>query len=169
MIYAASILIFLAILMRTNAQLDAAVMPVDQSVSSTSESPIIETMIDTPAFLKSATDSQRKEYIELEGNPNLTLEMKQKALYNWAQRCGNPVNGLFTMYMAEKQTLQSQEDQRMSVIVSGLSVEAQQADKNVRGITNNLNQTKKEMDTNVAKQLSKLPKKVYYELTFATQ
>ena len=43
------------------------------------------------------------------------------------------MQGLFTMYMAEKQTLQSQEDQRMAVIVSGLSAEAQQADKNVRG------------------------------------
>ncbi|EGT57403.1 hypothetical protein CAEBREN_02416 [Caenorhabditis brenneri] len=138
-------------------------------VFTTSESPVIETMIDTPAFLNSATDAQRKEYIELEGNPNLTLEMKQKALYNWAQRCGNPVNGLYTMYMAEKQTLQSQEDQRMSAIVAQLSPEAQQADKHVRGITSNLNQTKKEMDTNVAKQLNKLPKKVYYELTFATQ
>lgn len=49
-------------------------------------------MTDTPAFLKSATDSQRKEYIELEGNPNLTMDMKQKALKNWAQRCGDPVN-----------------------------------------------------------------------------
>ncbi|EGT57337.1 hypothetical protein CAEBREN_17048 [Caenorhabditis brenneri] len=138
-------------------------------VLTTSESPVIETMIDTPAFLISATDAQRKEYIELEGNPNLTLEMKQKALYNWAQRCGNPVNGLYTMYMAEKQTLQLQEDQRMSAIVAQLSPEAQQADEHVRGITSNLIQTKKEMDTNVAKQLNKLPKKVYYELTFATQ
>ncbi|CAL2039154.1 unnamed protein product [Caenorhabditis brenneri] len=159
-----TILIFSACLMSISHAQDVAA-----EVFTTSESPVIETMIDTPAFLNSATDAQRKEYIELEGNPNLTLEMKQKALYNWAQRCGNPVNGLYTMYMAEKQTLQSQEDQRMSAIVAQLSPEAQQADKHVRGITSNLNQTKKEMDTNVAKQLNKLPKKVYYELTFATQ
>ncbi|PIC32067.1 hypothetical protein B9Z55_012540 [Caenorhabditis nigoni] len=159
-------LLFSSFLMSTGYAQDAAVMP---AIVSSTASPEIETMIDTPAFLNSATDSQRKEYIELEGNPNLTMEMKQKALTNWALRCGNPVNGLYTMYMAEKQTLQEQEDQRMSVIVAQLSPEAQQADKHVRGITSNLNQTKKEMDTNVAKQLKKLPKKVYYELTFATQ
>ncbi|CAI2352384.1 unnamed protein product [Caenorhabditis sp. 36 PRJEB53466] len=136
---------------------------------STSESPILESMVDTPAFLKAATDSQRKEYVELEGNPNLTMDMKEKALFNWALRCGNPVNDLFTMYMSEKQTMQFQEDARMSVIVAHLSPEAQEADKNVRAITRNMNQTRKEMDTNVAKQLNKLPKKVYYELTFATQ
>lgn len=41
--------------------------------------------------------------------------------------------GLFTMYMAEKLTLQSQEDSRMAVIIGQLSPEAQQADTKVRG------------------------------------
>ncbi|CAI5448646.1 unnamed protein product [Caenorhabditis angaria] len=129
----------------------------------------LSALIETPIFLQFATDSQRKEYIELESNPNLTLDMKQKAELNWAARCGEPVYSNFMAFVQQKKAQDDEENLRMDQIVSQLSPQAQEADKQVRAISSDMNQTKKEMDTNVQLQLSKLPKKVYYELTFATQ
>ncbi|CAB3406869.1 unnamed protein product [Caenorhabditis bovis] len=118
-------------------------------------------------FLHGTT--RRKEYIELEGNPNLLLNIKQKALDTWAQKCGEPVLSAYKAYNEEKNMLEAREAARMDEIVAQLSEPAKKADKRVRDIMSDKNQTKKEMDTKVDAQLNKLPKKVYYELTFATQ
>ncbi|CAD6195681.1 unnamed protein product [Caenorhabditis auriculariae] len=124
---------------------------------------------DTPPFLLAATDAQRKEYIELESNPNLPINVKRKAEDAWAEKCGEPVLGLYKSFTSYKQSLASEESVRMMRITENLSPAARAADQKVRAITSNETQTQKEMETNVKKELSKLPKKVYYELTFATQ
>ncbi|CAI4227747.1 unnamed protein product [Auanema sp. JU1783] len=122
-----------------------------------------------PAFLGAANDTARKEYIELESNPNLPVSVKRVAQKAWAEKQGGQLKEHYLNFVKEQEQLEQNVWARMDGIVLTLSPQAQQADKEIRVIMRNTTMTKKQIDNAVEKKMNALPKKVYYELVFANQ
>ncbi|KAL6737118.1 hypothetical protein Aduo_010789 [Ancylostoma duodenale] len=88
-------------------------------------------------------------------------------------------NGILQMYggtvaayqehTAAQDLAKETEDARMNRTVENLSPAARAADRVIRGIYSNQTLTKKQINTEVSKKMKKLPRKVYNELTLASQ
>ncbi|VDP07651.1 unnamed protein product [Heligmosomoides polygyrus] len=124
---------------------------------------------DTPEFLKLATDSQRKEYIELEANMNVPVGATRKAQDLWAKKIGEPVLSAYEKHVAAEDAAKASETARMDRAVAKLSQAARTADQFIRGIYSNDSLTRKQINAEVTRQMKLLPKKVYNELTLAIQ
>ncbi|KAL6737119.1 hypothetical protein Aduo_010790 [Ancylostoma duodenale] len=135
----------------------------------TSKEPVGFKTADTPEFLKLASDSARKEYIELESNMNVPLGAMRIAQEAWARKIGGPVLAAYQEHTAAQDLAKETEDARMNRTVENLSPAARAADRVIRGIYSNQTLTKKQINTEVSKKMKKLPRKVYNELTLASQ
>ncbi|CAJ0604020.1 unnamed protein product [Cylicocyclus nassatus] len=124
---------------------------------------------ESPEFLRLASDNARKEYIELETNMNVPLAAMRKAQDAWARNIGEPVYGAYIRHMIAHDRAKNTENARMNSTVAVLSKAAQAADQIIRGIYSNETLTKKQINAEVSKQIKRLPKKVYKELTLASQ
>ncbi|EYC11462.1 hypothetical protein Y032_0050g1926 [Ancylostoma ceylanicum] len=139
------------------------------SEEATSREPVGFKTADTPEFLILASDSARKEYIELETNMNVPLGAMRIAQDAWAKKIGGPVLKAYQQHTAAQDLAKETEDARMNKTVESLSPAAQAADRVIRGIYSNETLTKKQINTEVAKKMKKLSRKVYNELTLASQ
>ncbi|GMR47714.1 hypothetical protein PMAYCL1PPCAC_17909, partial [Pristionchus mayeri] len=138
-----------------------------KQVTTTTPSP--PTTPNMPEFLTHASDSAKKEYVDIATNDNIVKATKEKALLSWAQRNGEPLLSAYTNYTADVQSQKKQKDARMQEIVLLLSDSAQKADASIRIIANDDSLTPKQESDQIAKQFRKIKPSVRKELMTAME
>ncbi|KIH58686.1 hypothetical protein ANCDUO_11103 [Ancylostoma duodenale] len=103
---------------------------------------------------------------------NVPLGAMRIAQEAWARKIGGPVLAAYQEHTAAQDLAKETEDARMNRTVENLSPAARAADRTdniLLGIYSNQTLTKKQINTEVSKKMKKLPRKVYNELTLASQ
>ncbi|CAJ0928755.1 unnamed protein product, partial [Mesorhabditis belari] len=120
-----------------------------------------------PFFLQLANDTQRKEYVDLETNPNVEKGIKSKALQAWATRCGSNVTIAYQAFLADQTLIQEKRQQQLDAIVSKLSASAQAIHEKINTVVDNDNISSAKENQQLAKIKKKADPSVWNELETA--
>ncbi|KAF8373181.1 hypothetical protein PRIPAC_79610 [Pristionchus pacificus] len=137
-----------------------------QPKTTTTPSPTTPNM---PEFLAHASDTAKKDYVDIATNDNIVKATKEKALLAWAQRNGEPLLSAYRNHSANVHFEKIQRDSRMQEIILLLSDSAQKADASIRSITNDDSLTPKQESDQIAKQFRKIKPGVRKELMTAME
>ncbi|GMT23693.1 hypothetical protein PFISCL1PPCAC_14990 [Pristionchus fissidentatus] len=122
-----------------------------------------------PQFLSNASDSTKKEYVDIQTNDNIPKATKEKALTAWAIRNGEPLLSAYKKYSANEKVQKKERDSRIEGIVLLLSESAQKADASIRSIANDDSLSPKQESDKIARQFRKVKPAVRKELMAAME